>query len=229
MGRESFLTRMAWNGGWPSLDRVTLNPESIKRGEDPALSAMLGADFVYIRDPDLSSYNLSEDFTSATLTSSITDLSHPEDSPTFLGKRQRRLDGSSTVTIRYVSGPFWSEAGLRSGIACYKDEHRYLRIYLDATAGRVIFECVNTAKGILKTGRVNVEVEEGYTVSFRLEYTEKEYKLRYKLIGDGEFTCLGEVDTLDLTGPDFVGPVIGAFAVSKTEGCLVECSELVVE
>ena len=228
LGRESFLTRVAWDGDWPTFDRVTMNIEGVKRSEGTALSAAPDVDFVYIRDPDLSRYTLSSDGT-ATLMSSTTDLSDPEASPTFLGKRQRRLEGTGSVTIRHDGGIPWSDAGLRAGIACYKDEHRYLRIYLDATAGRVVFECINTAKGISKTGGVNVEVKDGSAVKFQLEYTEQEYKLWYGVGGDGELACLGEVDTLDLTGPDFVGPVIGAFAVSKTEGCLIECSELVVE
>lgn len=228
MGRESFLTRGSWDGGWPSLDRVTLSPEGIAQSGGPALSAVPGVDLVYIRDPELSRYNLSEDFSSATLVSSTADLPHPEDSPTFLGKRQRRLDGTSTVTIRDPGGPSWSDAGMRTGIACYKDEHRYLRIYLDAAAGQVVYELVNKAKEISKRGGADVKVEQGTAVSFRLEYMEAGYKLEYR-VGGGEFACLGEVDSLDLTGPDFVGPIIGAFAVSGTEGCLVECSELSVE
>lgn len=228
LGRESFLTRAAWDVGWPTLDRVTLSPEGVRRGEGPALSAAPGVDYVYIRDPELSRYTLAADGT-ATLTSSPTDLSHPEDSPTFLGKRQRRLEGTSTVNIRHAGGPSWSDAGLRAGIACYKDEHRYLRLYLDAAASQVIFESVNAAKGISKTGGVDVEVEDGSAVAFRLEYTEGKYKLWYRLGGVGEFMCLWGVDALDLTGPDFVGPVIGAFAVSGGEECVVECSELSVE
>ncbi|MBE3050349.1 family 43 glycosylhydrolase [Candidatus Bathyarchaeota archaeon] len=220
MGRESFLTRAGWEDGWPTLDRVKVRPRALEAGA--AFSAAPGVDLVYIRDPDLGRYETSVDG-AVTLTPSSTELSHQEDSPTFIGKRQRRLDGESSVTL-HPAAP-WADAGVRAGIAVYKDEHRYLSLVLDASSSEIVFELRNGAKEVERGERRAVGAG---GVALRIEYTEKEYRLWYA-VGAGEATCLGVVDTLEMTGPDFVGPVIGAFAVAKVEGVRVECTGLSVE
>lgn len=60
LGRESFLTRATWNGGWLSLEPVKLNPRGLKMRDGDAFSATTGVDLVYIRDPDLSRYEISD-------------------------------------------------------------------------------------------------------------------------------------------------------------------------
>lgn len=223
MGRESFLTRATWNGGWLSLERVKLNPRGLKMRDGDTFAAAPGVDLVYIRDPDLSRYEISEGGRTINLTPSSTDLSHPEASPTFIGKRQRRLDGESSVTIHPSSS--WADAGVQAGIAYYKDEHRYISLYVDASASEIVFELHNKAKGLFRSERRGMEAGDA---RLRISYTEQEYRLWYA-VGDGASTCLAVVDTLDMTGPDFVGPVIGAFSVSKRGACRVECTGLSIE
>lgn len=154
---------------------------------------------------------------------SSTDLSHPEASPTFIGKRQRRLNGKSSVTIH--PSPSWADAGVQAGIAYYKDEHRHVSLFVDASASEIGFEMHNKAKGIFRSERHRVEVGD---VRLRISYTEQDYRLWYE-VGNGTSTCLAVVDTLDMTGPDFVGPVIGAFSVAKRRACHVECTELSID
>lgn len=223
MGRESFLTRATWNGGWLSLERVTLNPRGLKMRTDDTFTAAPGVDLVYIRDPDLGRYEISEGGRRIQLTPSSTDLSHPEASPTFIGKRQRHLNGESTVTMH--PSPSWADAGVRAGIAYYKDEHRYVSIHVDASTSEIVLELQNKAKGISRSERRGLEAGD---VRLRISYTEEEYRLWYA-VGDGAPTRLAEVDTLEMTGPDFVGPVIGVFSVAKREGCRVECTGLSIE
>lgn len=224
MGRESFLTKASWEGGWPALERITLTPRGLKISESKVSSAVPGVDLVYIRDPDLSRYNISDGGRTVVLTPSSTDLSHPEASPTFIGKRQRRLVGESSVTIRH-SGPSCAATGVRAGIACYKDEHRHLSLYLDASTSEVVFSLQNKAKDVSRSERRAVDAGD---VTFRMSYTEREYQLWYRVAG-GDSVCLAVVDTLEMTGPDFVGPVIGVFAVAGSQACRVECTELLVE
>lgn len=73
MGRESFLRRSTWNGGWPSLKLVTLDTSGRKKPGDDTFTAARG-DLVYIRNLDLSRYEISDGSRIVTLTPSSTGL-----------------------------------------------------------------------------------------------------------------------------------------------------------
>ncbi|KAF2182020.1 glycoside hydrolase family 43 protein [Zopfia rhizophila CBS 207.26] len=184
MGRETFLTSAKWKGGgeWLSFDSVTENPKGvIRQVESVALEAVPMVDFLYIRDADLSKYKFPEEGKAVIPTSSTTDLSHPEISPTFVGKRQQELNGRSTVTIRQASG----------------HEHRYVRIFCDTSSPAMVFEFTKQCKE-------DIEVE----------------------AADSEdWVCLSSVGTLDMTGPDFVGLIIGIFVVAEAEEIEVDFGE----
>lgn len=229
MGRETFLTRGNWDGEWLSFETVKSHIADLtSKDGSTALSAVGNIDYLYIRDADLGNYDI-HDNSSITLTTSAVDLSHPETSPTFIGKRQRKLHGQSNVTIRSFADNFQT-AKLRSGIACYKDEHRYVRIFYDATDCAVVFELINNAKKIAETERRSLgKVPE--ELALRIEYTEKEYRLLYNAGGGlGEnWTSLATTDTLNMTGPDFVGPVIGIFAIAETSGLKAELEDFHVD
>ncbi|SPO02019.1 probable xylosidase/arabinosidase [Cephalotrichum gorgonifer] len=225
MGRESFLTRGNWDGEWLSLDIVKSeidNPNA--KGVSAGISAVRDVDYLYIRDPDLNNYEIrGDDYSEVVLAASPVDLSHPETSPTFIGKRQRAHLGKSSVTLRPQS---WSSSGLtsgadklRGGIASYKDEHRYVRVFYDASDNSVVFEVLNKANGIYKTEARSLE-SAPESIHLRIEYTEQEYRVLYSTgsapEGDDSWICLGVVDTMDMTNPDFVGPVIGVYAVADS-------------
>lgn len=246
MGRESFLTRGSWDGDWLSLERVKSNPSGLVRAEGrEALSAVApNVEYLYIRDAHLSNYKISGTDGSGsviTLTSSPVDLSAPEASPTFMGKRQRLLSGKTGATIPNITSQTWRAAKLRCGIACYKDEHRYLRIYLDASNNHpaVAFEFVNNAKKISRMERHDLRQEDAgnpSTLALRIEYTEQEYRLLYSTrlpdqasVEDADWTCLAVVDTLCMTDPDFVGPVMGAFATSEVSNVEVELRGVTID
>ena len=57
MGCETFITPGTWNGDWPTLDRVKTQPA----GLEPAAKCLSTApmvDFLYVRDADLSRYQI---------------------------------------------------------------------------------------------------------------------------------------------------------------------------
>lgn len=64
----------------------------------------------------------------------------------------------------------WSSAGLKCGLAVFKDEHRYTRIYLDISSDNdkpsIVFELVNNAQKISRTSRH--DLPEGKDVSLSL-------------------------------------------------------------
>ncbi|KAJ6140121.1 glycosyl hydrolase [Penicillium samsonianum] len=230
MGRETFLTRVDWDGEWPVFDQVKSNPRSLSATRSNShLAAEARMDYLYIRDAVMSNYRLENNDSSVTLTASSVDLSHPEHSPTFIGKRQRQLAGTSTVVLEGIEGS-WSSAKIQAGLACYKEEHRYSRIYYDAAQQAVVLELVNAAKKIVRTEKHTLG-EVPRSLLFRIEYTEKQYSLLYSFLPHvgNDWTCLGTVDTLDVTDPDFTGPIIGVYAVGKAEGVQIQFEGLNVD
>jgi beta-xylosidase len=214
MGRETFLTPGSWDGDWLSLETVKSHVQGIAQAQEK-LSAKPGVDFLYIRDAVLENYQMNNE-RSIRLTATPIDFSDPEKSPTFIGKRQRSLTGKSSAVIPGLT-QYSGHANLKLGIAVYKDEHRYVRIYYESDKNRIVFEIVNNAKKIARTeSRV---VEGGATstnaLRLRIEYTENDYRLLYTYEDRGEWQCLATVDTLDMTDPDFTGPVMGIFAVAE--------------
>ncbi|RHZ55798.1 putative xylosidase/arabinosidase [Aspergillus thermomutatus] len=230
MGRETFLTRASWDGDWLTLEQVKLTPSGLRSNDEgKKLIANHGVDYVYIRNANLSNYTLPNSTDSnLALTASPDDLSHPELSPSFIGKRQRQLDGWSGVELRAVQAT-WSAAKLRAGMACYKDEHRFLRIYYDAAELAIVVDIINKPKDISRQERQTLE-RLPESVAFRMQYSEQEYRLFYTVGQDAErnWLCVSTIDTLDLTGPDFTGPVIGVFAVAETADTAVQFRNLVV-
>ncbi|KAJ5356209.1 glycosyl hydrolase [Penicillium concentricum] len=230
MGRETFLTRVNWDGEWPVFDQVKSNPHSLSATHSSShLAAKAGMDYLYIRDAVMSNYRLENNNSSVRLTTSSVDLSHPEHSPTFIGKRQRQLAGRSTVALEGIEGS-WNSAKIQAGLACYKEEHRYSRIYYDAAQQAVVLELVNAGQKIVRTEKHTLE-EVPRSLLFRIQYTEKQYSLLYSFIPHvgNDWTCLGTVDTLDMTDPDFTGPIIGVYAVGKADGVQIQFEGLNVD
>lgn len=219
LGRETFLTPARWEDGWLRLEPIRSDVRNHRGAHLPNLvfSGAPGTGLVHIRDAQLERYRVENGGETITLIPAAADLDSPGASPTCIAKRQRTLDGRATTTVPLRS--FWGEARLTLGLAGYKDEHRFFRIYLDAAESSVIFQAVNTAQGIARTSRKLLgKVEE---VSLEIEYTETEYTLRYAAgpaTDERDWVTLGTVDTLEMTDPDFVGPIIGIFAVADRDG-----------
>lgn len=227
MGRETFITPGTWSEGkWPTLELVKSNPKGLAVQDKPSrITAKPSVDFVYIRDAELSKYTISQDGKDITLKASSVDLSHPTESPSFIGKRQRLLEGASSVTVSLLD----QSTHVKAGLACYKDEHRYVRIFYDTESGAIVFEVRNNAKKIHKTTKHEFKVRDHLTL--RLEYTEQEYRLSYKESAEesAAWKALASVDTLDLTDPDFVGPIIGIFALADEQSAEVRFQDLRVD
>lgn len=225
MGRETFLTPGRWQDGWPALDLVKPVPKGVKVSPSSAsLTAEPFADLLHIRDADLSRYDITG--SSITLTANDVDLSAPSASPTFVGRRQRRLDGTASATM-HVS----SDSSVKAGVACYKDEHRYVRIFFEGASGSIVFECRNNAKNIHRTTRQSLSsighVE--ITIEMKLVYSAKHYDLQFRTADAESWQTAGHCDTLELTGPDFVGPVIGVFAFGQGEAVKAAFTNFVVD
>ncbi|WKT42356.1 Glycosyl hydrolase, five-bladed beta-propellor domain superfamily [Fusarium oxysporum f. sp. vasinfectum] len=226
MGRESHLTPAEWTDDWLRLESVKVTIDKSRLASANAvqgLTAVEGVDFLYIRDPILENYKIDSGSKTISVTSSSVDLSHPQESPSFVGKRQRLHAGQSSATFKINASS--AEAKLKTGLAVYKDEHRYLRVFYDTAQKAVIYEFVNNAKDLKKTEQRALN-KDADTIQFRFEYTEQEYRVFYTA-GKG-WEHIATLDTLDMTGPDFVGPAIGVFALAQ-ESVTVEVVDLQVE
>ena len=78
-----------------------------------------------------------------------------------------------------------------------------------------MLEFVNKAKSIDKSKKIAVDLKDAATTWFRTEYLESHYKFSYRLQQDSPWIDFGDLDTLELTGHDFVGPIVGIFASTK--------------
>lgn len=243
LGRETFLTAVKWQDGqvWPEIQwqipRVLCRRPLGDEGEcdESGCSVLVslpveGApsplsprlDLVWVRDPDLSRCRGSQDGRMISLLPSRTDLGQCTGEPTaFVGRRQRRLAGSATVDLM-ISSFFEQTVDAKIGLAYYKDEHRYARIMYQPSSGAVIFEAVNRAKDppIVMEKSVGIGCAPGTKIQFRILYTEQLLHFLYR-VGEvdgrsGWHSC-GLIDTLELTGNDFTGPVIGIFAIGVGE------------
>jgi beta-xylosidase len=212
LGRETFLTRAKWSDdGWLEFDPVRSTPDGfdveVKKAK---LAVEPGTDFLWIRDYEPKRYGFSDSGTSFRLTASSVDLSHPEESPTFLGKRQRQLNGSSAVTITNLR-QLQNQGDIRTGLVIYKDEHRFLRLFFADSS--VNFELVNKARDVKLSSQSRLDITP-QSLRLEIEYTEMEYKFRFAVDG-GEMQSMGEADTMNLSEKDFVGPIVGMFAVGE--------------
>lgn len=229
MGRETFLTSGDWPvGGWPSLSQVKMDPMLSGQKVQPksALTAAPMVDYLYIRDAELRNYQFSNDGRTITLTASSADVSQWKEPVTFVGKRQRQLSGNARVSMRCPKEIL--ATNLKAGLAYYKDEHRYIRIFYDFASSKVVCEVVNNAKKILRSSHHGVHLVD--SISFRVEYREQSYKFSY-LSGhhSTKWVFFDSVDTLDLTGPDFVGPLIGIFATADAQDTCIRFDDLEID
>jgi beta-xylosidase len=229
LGRETFLTRGKWNeDGWLKFNRTKIHLDGFEAVKaDERLTAATGTDLLYIHDPDLSRYTFEE--RAIALRTTTHDLSSPEASPTFIGKRQRRLEGMSTAT--YVLRSQKTLAGsLQASLVVYKDEHRWLRIMYASSDRTVSLQVFNKAKDIDRatTQKLNNMIGR---LQFILRYTEMEYTAYYAL-NRGKQVLLGKVDTMDLSDKDFTGPIIGLHALGDSRlenGLYVPFEDFVVD
>lgn len=124
--------------------------------------------------------------------------------------------------------PILSGANLRAGIAYYKDKHCYIKLFYNFSASEIVFEVVNNAKKILRTVRHDVQL--GIVVALRIEYTERFFQLSYRNGADSAaWIGFNGLDILEMTGPDFVSPVVGIFVIATAQDAHVQFDDLEID
>lgn len=222
MGRESFLVNASWEQGeWPTLEQVVIDPakrESATSGRNSVvktkrIEARPNADFVFLRDANLDDHVLADNG-DLVLVADSGDLSQWDTRTTFIGKRQRELDGQSSVVLCLPH----DQSDIKAGFAIYKDEHRFARIFWNGEQQCCEFEILNRAKNIQRTAQ-SERISGGQEIRFKIKYSEDRMEFAYQLGVEGKVessrVVLGSIDTAELSGSDFVGPIHGIYAVAK--------------
>lgn len=180
---------------------------------------------MWIRDIDLTAFEVSKDAQGFQIRVSADDLTDSGSQPvSFVGKRQRKLQGTISVSLslsRSING-----SRMKAGLAYYKDEHRFARIYFNFSTTSVWTHVRNSGRrpSILRNKVVTLDhhqIEYAESVDFRIQFTETALQLQYLLWStdvpsNGGWVDAGNVDILDLTDRDFIGLTFGLFATTKS-------------
>ncbi|CAI7589872.1 Concanavalin A-like lectin/glucanase subgroup [Penicillium crustosum] len=204
LGRETFLTAVNWPcDEWPMIESITSDGDlgtNFKECQD----SLAVTPWVHLRDAKLDRYHIHDKC--ITLQADPVEFTSPDESITFVGQRQRRLEGTATVTLYRPR----HSTSVRAGMALYKDEHRFLTIGYDFHSQHVIFNGLNQAKSFLQKETQRVEFHD--FISFKISYTEASLQFFFR-VDEADWHDLATVDTAIMTDYDFTGPVIGIFAI----------------
>lgn len=209
LGRETFLARVEWlEGDWPTIQR-SADPSTSTTPRNLPIT-FVDNSFVHLRDADPTKYTFSD--SGVDIFASPTDLSSHKDTLSFAGRRQISLDGSASVAL--CTPPLGLGTGsLKAGICLYKDEHRFVELGFDFGRTQVYFHACSKANGF--STEKNIDVVSGQRLHLQICYTEFEWTFQYRTSAADEWVRVDAVDTAQLSGRDFTGPIIGIFAVGK--------------
>lgn len=217
LGRESFLTPVDWPAGeWPVLHHPR---ETFTRGlprpatKGSAFSNNARVADCYIRNPNLDMYSWSEDGMAVRIQSSAEDLTVAVGTASFVGKRQRRLDGATAETKLSLADLDRTKPA-RAGLAVYKDDFRHAAISFETSSSSVVLSVRNNAPADTRVAAVPVG-SDVTALMFRLSSMLQRYLFEYCQVSDqskGTWEVLGEVDTTEMTARDFTGTILGVYA-----------------
>ncbi|KAM0324931.1 hypothetical protein ACHAQA_007897 [Verticillium albo-atrum] len=214
LGRESFLTAVEWpEGQWPEIQHPRENFRRVLPGpRAKATSFAYGARVAdcYIRSPALEDYQFGEEG-QVRVRSSATNLTVPVGTATFVGQRQRRLNGASATATVCLEGINHS---VRTGLAVYKDDFRHAAISIESSL--VVLTLRNNTSEDVRVARSVID-SSAKSLIFSISATPKEYEFAYR-VNSGNWKVLGRIDTAEMTARDFTGTILGIFATHQGQG-----------
>jgi beta-xylosidase len=222
MGRETFLAPVDWpTGGWPKVQFPELEFErkrisNIGSKEIPVPDKSRRYEFIYIRTPRLNDFSFSSDNQIIKLVPMTSTLSSHTGTTSFVGKRQRLMVSTATVTLQPLSESSRKRSTLSAGLTVYKESIRHAEIYYDYHTSSVCFSKTNKMlHNEPETKSHPLPLTD--PISFQIKATPKVYELSYKAGNDGNWTKLGSMGATEFSGYDFTGTMFGVFASTQSE------------
>ncbi|KAL3490517.1 glycosyl hydrolase [Aspergillus germanicus] len=230
LGRESFLAPVEWTeDGWPcvmqprkkfEVDRKIGTLSSSDEKEEDNL------ELVHIRNPDPSKYEYSSSDHAAHIKLSPTPqgLSARRGPNTFLGKRQRALVSTVTVSLAVNKQ---LQSNIVAGLALFKDHLRHASIAYHFTSGNLRLYATNPATGLSRTAETSITLTEtdnmeAAAVELRIQSSAEAYTLSFRPSLSQDWRELGHVTSSEMFVRDFTGPLFGVFAHGEETGEMVE-------
>jgi hypothetical protein len=175
---------------------------------------------VYIRTPNLSRYQISENGEGkATLFPSLNNLSTPAGTSMFVGRRQRTLTPVTTASL-FIAG---LGKGIHAGLALYKDHLRYVSLNFEPSTRRVSLRVVTLDNDATISNGAPAASDAQYvrfkTVSFPMKWaffvnTRADATLEKD---DGGWFEMGSLQVWQIAAREMTGPMLGIFAHASDE------------
>lgn len=225
LGRETFLAPVHWEDGWPIVGMpgkegmLELNMKGALPGKPEEVNRDFSDDFSgdqfklaynFLRNPQEKDYQLCPEEKCLKLHGTKVTLSM-EDSPTFLGIRQKEFTVTAEVKIRLNEG----KEGSRAGLTAYYNKSFHYDIYVGkkqegfyVALGKQLFD--------VQTDVAADNVEEDSWIYLKILTDKEFYRFYYSLNGQ-DYIYLGQGLTAGLCTEitetmTFTGVYIGMFA-----------------
>lgn len=221
LGRETYLAPVEWksgewpvvNGGNPVDTLMNINPlgvaqRSQKRSITTTFDKPLGAEWVYIQNPDLSRYALANG--KLQLTCSPTTLTQNE-TPTFVGRRQE----SENMLVETRVALQGATEGAEAGLTVYQIHDGHADLCLRERDGKteVAVKCrMKSVEAVLGSAQIS-----GNAATLRVRSDGDKYF--FDCSEDGKtFTTIADIDcpllSTEVVG-GFTGMIIGMYATEN--------------
>jgi alpha-N-arabinofuranosidase len=226
LGRETCLEPVEWRDGWPVVNKTgtareimdvpTLpsQPWPQKTVRDDFDEAELGFEWIYLRNPELGNYSLTDRKSFLRLRGSEKNLFDVA-SPTFVARRQQHFDFTATASLEFEPKSDNEEAGLA---LLMTNEHHYDFFVTRRGGQRVLVVKYNLE--LIQQTAAEIPLAPG-TVQLRLTGSKLLYQFSFSQNGS-QFREIAKVNTRYLgteVTSGYNGVVIGLYATGNGKPC----------
>lgn len=225
LGRETFLAPVHWENGWPVVGMTGKEgmlelemkgplpgkPEKVNRDFfDDFSRSQFKLDYNFLRNPEEKNYQLCPKDKCLRLRGSKVTLSM-EESPTFVGIRQKEFQVSAEVKVRLDA----KNQGARAGLTAYYNKSFHYDISVTQKKNGL---CIVLGKQLfdVQADVTEKNIEENTWILLKMVTDKEFYRFYYSLNGQ-DYTYLGQGLTAGLCTEitetmTFTGVYIGMFA-----------------
>ena len=230
LGREPFLSKVNWPAGdWPIIQQ----PEMCFQASPVRETATMPhhepvSELVHLRGRQDSNYrhSLVGEVELTHMRPSQFKLSCLRGSPTFVGKRQKQLEGVARATLD-IRDHAPTEEHVIAGLTVYLDPVRHVTIAYDFATSTVNFKMLVPEPGTSRETSYTIDRTHATAIEFMVEATSTSYKLSFARINDYKESTrswqeAGSATIRELFVRFFTGPIFGIF--TETERSMDENS-----